>query len=184
LRCVDDLIFDEIKLCQFLNSKKEDYMGNLDKYGEMENLVHYENISRRWDDFIPHYFIGHQEEIIHPLNGLENYGHILNTLTTVPNCRYINGVITWLSNKSCKVLEEEIKNPEWSTFQHFEKYGFPYIIEDVGIGFILAKSNIYPINKPFYKNQSPNNLRDYLFNIQNGIDIVDNTFAIHTNDFK
>jgi hypothetical protein len=97
----------------------------------------------------------------------------LKLINTVPNCRYINGVVTWLSIKSCNILIDEITNPTWNTYNYYKKYGFPYIIEDVGMGFILGKHNIYPVNRLFYINQGS------MDNIESG-----ETFAIHTNEFK
>lgn len=172
LRCGDDLVFDEKNLISFLNSlKTEDYMGVIDGYGN--DIVKFENIEIRVDNFMTSYFNKHPEDISNPLNGLKQDTEILKLINTVPNCRYINGVVTWLSKKSCNILIEEITNPIWNTYNYYTKYGFPYIIEDVGMGFILAKHNIYPVNRSFYINQ------DSMDNIE-----LDETFAIHTNEFK
>ena len=172
LRCGDDLVFDEKNLETFLESPKtEDYMGVVDGYGN--DLVKFENIGLRVDSFMTNYFNKHPEDISNPLNGLNQDTEILKLINTVPNCRYVNGVVTWLSKKSCNILIEEITNTTWNTYNYYPKYGFPYVIEDVGMGFILAKHNIYPVNRLFYINQGS------MDNIES-----DETFAIHTNEFK
>ena len=67
----------------------------------------YEDISKRYDEFMPHYFINHPDDILNPLNGISDNKELINTLNYVPNCRYINGVVTWLSLKSCNILIKE-----------------------------------------------------------------------------
>jgi hypothetical protein len=172
LRCGDDLVFDENNLINFLESPKtDDYMGVIDGYGN--NIIKFENIGLRVDNFMTNYFNRHPEDISNPLNGLNQDTEILKLINTVPNCRYINGVVTWLSKKSCNILIDEITNPTWNTYNYYTKYGFPYVIEDVGMGFLLAKYNIYPVNRLFYINQ------ESMDNIES-----DETFAIHTNEFK
>lgn len=170
LRCGDDLIFHESNLCKFLNSKKtQDYMGYLDGHEPGNEVIQFEDISRRKDSFISNYFDGHQEDLLNPLNGLEKYKDIIPGLIIVPNCRYINGVVTWLSMRCCNILINTVLDKEWDTFHYTDKYGYPYIIEDVGIGFILAKNGIYPVDRKYYT-----------------IDVSksDETFAFHTNEFK
>jgi hypothetical protein len=172
LRCVDDLVFDEKNLETFLESPKtEDYMGNMDGYGN--SIVKFENIVLRVDNFMTNYFNKHPEDFSNPLNGIENDTEILKIINKVPNCRYVNGVVTWLSKKSCNLLLTEITNTTWNTYNYYPKYGFPYVIEDVGIGFILAKHDIYPVNRKFYIN----------LDSMNRIESVE-TIAVHTNEFK
>lgn len=170
LRCGDDLIFHESNLCKFLMSTKlNDYMGYIDGHETGNEIIPFEKITSRLDSFMSDYFETHQEDLLNPLNGLENYMDIIPTLKIVPNCRYINGVTTWLSIKSCRAILNTVLDPHWDTFQYNNKYGFPYIIEDVGIGFILAKHGIYPVDQKYYTIDFSNS---------------DETFAFHTNEFK
>lgn len=171
LRCGDDLIFNEPNLCHFLESPKlNDYMGNMDGYGSGNKLIPFENISKRTDMFMVNYFKNHPEDILNPLNGIGVYTNIMDNLNIVPNCRYVDGVVVWLSIKSCSALIKELSIPAWDTCMYNDNYGFPYIIEDIGIGFILAKNNIYPVGRTFY--------------INNGIITPGETIAVHTNEFK
>jgi hypothetical protein len=175
LRCGDDLLFEVNNLNKFLDSvKTEDYMGNIDGYGKQLGIgiIKKEDIGHRIDYFMPEYFISNPEDLINPLNGIEYNLDVMRMLYVVPNCRYINGVVTWLSIKSCELLKNELEDRNWNTFQYNPRYGYPYIIEDVGIGFILSKSDIYPVDRKFYTDI-------------NFIDFSsDETIAIHTNDYK
>lgn len=170
LRCGDDLIFHEQKLCNFLDSEKiEDYMGYIDGHKIGNEIIKFENICKRQDSFMSDYFETHIEDVLNPLNGLENCNNIIPMMKMVPNCRYINGVVTWLSIKSCMALINTVLDPNWDTIHYNDKYGFPYIIEDVGVGFILAKHGIYPVDRKYYTIDFSNS---------------DETFAFHTNEFK
>ena len=139
LRCGDDLIFNERKLEKFLSMEnKKDYMG----YLANENCN--QNITKRFDNFMPNYFYTHQEDIINPINDINVPLEYLLRLNEIPNITYTAGVVVYLSNKSCHVLIKEFEYVNFDIFFYDPSYGFPYIIEDIGVGFALKKNNIIP----------------------------------------
>jgi hypothetical protein len=38
----------------------------------------------------------------------------------------------------------------WDVFTHHPQYGYPYIIEDIGVGYILNINDIYPFHCRLY----------------------------------
>jgi hypothetical protein len=165
LRCGDDLIFHEEKLSYFLNNvEKTDYMGR----GAFKNT----QMVAKYDNFMPQYFITHPEDLSNPLNGITYSMEKLLTMNIIPNCCYTGGVVVYLSLRSCHILIQHMENIQWNVFQTNE-FGYPYIIEDVGVGFILNINNIYPTIYNLYSNEY--------------IDVFKNdshSFALHTNMYK
>lgn len=164
LRCGDDLIFDENNLVEFLKMQnKQDYMGVVANQ-ETTNIVSETNF------FMPSYYYSHQEELSNPLNCIKLSINELMSLNQVPKLKYAGGVIVYLSKKSCDVLVSHFESIEWNVFQSHPIYGYPYIIEDISVGYILYINNIHVQAYPFYvDNPSLKN---------------NTTIAIHTNKYK
>jgi len=160
LRCGDDLIFNEDNLEKFLRIKnKNDYIGN-----PMRSSSH---VSKVKDNFMPDYFAHHREDLENPLNGIKYNLEELLLFNERPSLSYAAGVIVYYSIKSCNILIEHMKQIDWNIFEYSVKYGYPYIIEDVGVGFILNKNGIYPTYYNMYINTAHVN-----------------AIGIHTNDYK
>lgn len=165
LRCGDDLIINEEKLINFINKEeKGDFMG----------VISYNTnpISKKIENFIPDYYASHKDELDEISLTLDD----VQKLNEIPLCHNVGGVIVYLSNKSCKILIDEMIKLDWNIFEYTNEYGYPYIIEDIGVGFILNNNNIYPTYCKLYSNDS-NELNDS--NTENVYVI-----AVHTNNYK
>jgi hypothetical protein len=167
LRCGDDLVFNEQKLLKFLNTNdKNDYMGkvinnNLDK-----------SITKKFDNFMPIYYYNHTDDLLNPLNGLTIGLDNLLKMNEIPNITYTGGVIVYLSNNSCNKLIYTMNNINWDIFKYYTKFGYPYIIEDVGVGFILNMYKISPVSCNLYSDN------------ENDINIDNDCIGYHTNKYK
>ena len=169
LRCGDDLVFDETKIEHFLQHvEKYDYMGKI-AYINMHS-----QFTKKFDNFMPQYFFNHKEDLLNPLNGISVPFNYLLQLNEVPDIMYTGGVVTYLSTKSCAVLINEMERIKWDIFYYEEQYGYPYIIEDIGVGFALGKNNILPVKYELY---SDNPYYEHT-------DDRSESFAFHTNRHK
>jgi hypothetical protein len=133
LRCGDDLVFNEDKINNFIKMrKKSNYMGVIAR-------VNYP-ITKIPTNFMLSYYVNHQDE----LKGLNLTLQDIFNLNEVPACCYTGGVVVYLSTFSCKILIDEMTKISWNIFAHKNEHGYPYIIEDIGIGYILNNNNIFP----------------------------------------
>lgn len=166
LRCGDDLIINEDKLKKFINNEeKSDFMG----------VISYSTnpIAKKIENFIPEYYNNHKEDLDEINLTIEE----VQLLNEIPMCHNVGGVVAYLSNKSCKILIDEMVKIEWNILKHYNEYGYPYIIEDVGMGFILNRNDIYPSGCKLYSLN-----KEDLLDLTNN----ENTYVIatHTNSYK
>ena len=168
LRCGDDLVFNETTLTNFLKKDgKPDYMG-VTANDNMPNTVVLQN-----NNFMPAYYVSHQEDLQNPLHGIPYTMNEMMQFNKVPKLRYAGGVVVYLSNKSCNTLVAHFESIGWNVFASDETYGYPYIIEDIAVGYILHMNNIFVTRYPLYIDR----LAD--FKKYNGLPI-----ALHTNKYK
>lgn len=168
LRCGDDLVFIENKLVKFLNMpNKSDYMG--------VTANHTDKITKKDSNFMVDYFNNHLSDLLNPLNGINYTIEKIQKFNVVPNCSYLGGVIVFFSKKSCKILIKHVEDIKWNIFLYTDDYGYPYIIEDVGIGYILQKEKINATQYKLYSDDTYNSLED---------NIDTQYFAYHTNKYK
>ena len=144
LRCGDDLIFKENLLIEFLNSNKYDYIGKnfLKKSINFNEINITTNIH---NNFMINYYAKNKNELIEINNNIIKYNNNLdiNKLNkTVNISNFIAlGHIYYLSNKSVNILINEFSKINYNILT-FENNCYPYILEDVGVGYILFKNNI------------------------------------------
>lgn len=166
LRCGDDLIFNEKKLELFLNKKnKSDYMGVI----ACKNKI----IKKEKDMFMVNYFNKNPNDLLEKINGINYTLEEMQKFNQIPKCNYAGGVIVYYSKNSCNILINHMENINWNVFTKNDTYGYPYIIEDIGLGFILNNQNIYPASYNLYSNN------EYDKN-----NINSEAFAFHTNKYK
>jgi len=169
LRCGDDLVFNETRLVEFLNSsEKQDYMG----WNRHNATPCFQGETKHLDNFMANYFKERPEELNNPLNGMQNckIEDILK-MNEVPTCLTNPGVVVYFSNLSCKILIDTMEKEKWNIFKYYEKYGWIYIIEDIGIAQILLNNNIPPTFYPVYCDL----YEEFL---------TGNFIALHTNEWK
>ena len=125
-------------------------------------------------NFMFSYYLNHQEELV----GMKlNLLDIFN-LNEVPVCCYTGGVVVYLSTKSCKILINEMNKINWNIFTHINEHGYPYIIEDIGVGYILNNNNIFPERCSLY---SSSDAETNFYYMNNDADYL---IASHTNKYK
>ena len=164
LRCGDDLVFNEVSLINFLNmNNKQDYMGVI--ANNSSTLIGSIN------NFMPSYYLSHQDDLQNPLHGIPYTITELMQFNKVPKLKYAGGVVVYLSNKSCSILVSHFNDIRWNIFTFNDTYGYPYIIEDIAIGYVLYINNISLNKYPMYVNS----IHD--FNNQFAV-------ALHTNKYK
>lgn len=163
LRCGDDLIFNPQNLTAFLNfPNKQDYMGMI--------ALKLTGIFRHYNTFMLEYYEKHPEDLTNPAHGLSRLTmKDIQKFTQIPLCSYTGGVVTYLSKKSCKELVEHMNFIHWNVFQENADHGYPYVIEDIGIGYILSLNKIEPCACELYTND-PSRFQ--------------NAVALHTNNYK
>lgn len=166
LRCGDDLIFNKIKLNNFLNSKKYDFYGQ-SFYKQNYISDNLNNLKKtKYDPFMMNYYIGHQNELCDPKHGIHLSIEELSNFMVRPDIWGPAGVIYYLSNKSCEIIINAMENINYNIF-HLDKFtnSYPYTIEDVGITYIMYYNKINFIDsQKFFDNK--------------------NSIATHTNMYK
>jgi hypothetical protein len=166
LRCGDDLIFNEDKLSLFLNNiNKTDYMGLIANY--------IDKMYPKYNNFMPDYFNSHPEDLKNPLNCIPYTLDEMRYFNVIPHCTYTGGVVVYLSVNSCNILINHMEKINWDVFQSDKDYGYPYIIEDIGVGFILSINNIKPLSYNLYSD-----------NKNDALNINHPAVAYHTNMYK
>jgi hypothetical protein len=144
LRCGDDLIFKEKLLIEFLNTNKNDYIGKnfsrksiIGKQIDLTNSIH--------NNFMCNYYDKNNKELIEINKQIKKYNENLDIYKinkTIDISEYIAlGHIYYLSINSVNILINEFNNIN-NNILHFENDCYPYILEDVGIGYILFKNDI------------------------------------------
>ena len=166
LRCGDDLVFNETKLNDFLNKKdKTNYMGVI--------ACKNKKIQKVSEMFMVDYFNKNPNDLLEKLNGINYTLEEMQQFNEIPRCNYAGGVVVYYSKLSCHLLINHLESINWNVFAKDEQFGYPYIIEDIGLGFILNKKNIYPTSYNLYSNKS----------IDKDVNNTE-TFAFHTNKYK
>lgn len=162
LRCGDDLIFNDSNLETVLKMKKTDYMGstNTTKSG----------ICTEQNYFMPSYYLSHREDFQNPLHQIPYNVDEIRQFNKIPVLTYAGGVVVYLSNKSCEILIEHFEKIKWNVFHLDDTYGYPYIIEDIAVGYILYINNIFLCKTPLYVDQLN--------------EATNMTVALHTNKYK
>jgi hypothetical protein len=165
LRCGDDLYFNENNLEKFLLvPNKKDYIGVICKRK-------FDKVKKIEDNFMVDYYNTHPEELLNELNGINYTLEEMQKFNQIPLIKYILGVLVYFSKKSCDILIKHMEDINWNVFTEDSIYGYPYIIEDVAIGFILYSNFIYPIDYKLFN--------DTFIKLNK-----DTSIANHTNDFK
>ena len=151
LKLGDDLLINKENLSKFLKIQKTDYMGkpNISFNRNINNL------GSMTDNFMMAYYKTHLDDFKNPMHGLKNVN--VRMYRQRPDISYIVGVAIYLSKKACNILVDHMKKRNFNIL-HKERKGYPYVVEDVGIGYILLINKIKPTLFTLYdeKNTSPN----------------------------
>lgn len=135
LKCGDDIVFNEDELIRFLrHERKEDYMGI--QGSRFVPLLTYHR-----DTWIVDYYKRHPEDFENPLHGLPSMDTV-KKLVYVPTIQAASGPLTYFSRKSADLLVTHMSSINWDILREVPPYGYPYIIEEPGISFILYPHGI------------------------------------------
>ena len=153
LRCCDDLIFDEKILNNFCISKKYDFYGQSScgkNYICNNNDINSLKITI-YDQFMLKYYNNHRNELNDNKHGINLNINELKKYLIRPKIWGPHGVIYYLSNKSCKIIVDTFEKINYNIF-HLDKFtnSYPYIIEDVGVTYIMYYNNINFINSNLF----------------------------------
>jgi hypothetical protein len=130
LKCGDDIVFNETELIRFLRSEtKRDYMG-------IQGSPFVPLTSSHRDTWIVDYYKKHPEDFENLLHGLPSMDTVKKFIH-VPTIQAASGPLTYFSRKSVDLLISHMERIEWNVLQEVSPYGYPYIIEEPGISFIL-----------------------------------------------
>lgn len=143
LRCGDDLEFDAAELRRFLRERERP--GDAAHYaGRPVGLpaASERAAPARHDPFMVHYYRGHPEDFRDPLHGLAGREDGFERYSVVPAGAYVSGVMLFLSARACALVVAHMEAVGFDVFAHDPLYGYPYIIEDVGIGHILRRAGV------------------------------------------
>ncbi len=170
LRSGDDLVYNERVLNVFLSlNEKPDYYGyspTCKNYIPSSQLTHLQYIND--DKFMVEYYSTHPEDFENPQHNLR--GVDISKYTKRPHLPIMaGGVLYYISNKSCSVLLEHMKQINWDIF-HYDTttMSYPYTIEDCGVAFILYSNGIgFRHTDNMYSDRISNNV-----------------IAIHTNKYR
>jgi hypothetical protein len=153
LRCGDDLIFDENILNNFLISEKYDFFGQSSFFPQSSCGKNYfcNNIdvlkNTKYDTWMLNYYNTHISELNDPKHGIHLNINELKQYLTRPDVWGPHGIIYYLSNKSCQIIVDTFEKINYNIF-HLDNFtnSYPYIIEDIGVTFIMYYNNINFIN--------------------------------------
>jgi len=156
LRCGDDLIFNQSNLINFLKiNNKNDYIGkNFNKKDIINPLININFKNSITDTFMINYYNRHESDKLYINKCLDKYKKNINNINILPAIRdYIAlGHIYYLSNKSINIIINNFKelddNLNFSIIYDQENKYYPYVYEDIAIGYILFKNNINFTNYP------------------------------------
>jgi hypothetical protein len=155
LRCGDDLVFNENNLNKFLVSKKYDFYGKstFNKNYTSTDLNLLKKI--RYDNYMLRYYKKHKNELKDPKHGINLRIDKLKKFLVRPDIWGPHGSIYYLSNKSCDIILNTMEKINYDIF-HLDKFtnSYPYIIEDVGVTYIMYYNKMSFINnKNFFDTQ-------------------------------
>jgi len=147
-RIGDDMEMNNNNMENFLlREKKEDYMG-VKCWDTPLNGSNY-------NDFMFRYYKERIHEMTDPMGGISNLklsGYL------VPKCTWIQGGNVYTSNKSNKILINHLDDIKYNIFYKDETYGYPFTIEDMGVGFILQLNGIKAtFREDFHSNEKNEN---------------------------
>jgi hypothetical protein len=126
-RINDSVKLNVPNLIKFLDGPKHDYMGRYIRYSLGPVLKN--------DHFMQIYYRSHPNELKDPMSGL--IGKTADDIpTTRPDVTYVSGTMLYVSSMAAEMVHDEMKKHNYDVFYKNE-HGHPYIIEDVGIGYIL-----------------------------------------------
>ena len=88
------------------------------------------------------YYNSHRRDFKNPLHNLSNIN--IQLYNKRPNLQiYAVGILVYLSTKSCNYLIEHMNAIDYNIFLIDNiSNSYPYIIEDIGVAYILYKNNI------------------------------------------
>lgn len=158
LRCGDDLIFNEENLNKFLLSKKYDFYGKA-YCGKNYTSTDIKLLKKTvYDDFMLKYYINHKNELTDSKHGINLSIEDLKKILVRPKVWGPSGVIYYISNKSCNIIIQTMEKINYNIF-HLDLFtnSYPYIIEDVGITYIMYYNKIPFINNNDFFD-SPNSI--------------------------
>lgn len=179
MRSGDDLQFNENKLIAFLKSKnKDNFIGiNVENKSENNPNIH-KNYNLINDSFMVHYYKNHPSDFNNPQHNVKNIN--IKKYTRRPKLKkVIAGTLYYISNLSCKILVNHLKKINFNIL-HYDKLtkSYPYVIEDIGVSFILYLNKIKSTyNRSFVNQHEYRNLKDSKKD-------VDKFIAIHTQYLK
>lgn len=164
LASCDDVLFNERALIDFLNNTdKSDFMGKI------LNYVVPGSDTTKIDNWIPNHYKTRVQELQDPYGGIPYTLDEMLKFNIVPNCLCIEGVITYFSKRACTILIKHLEERKWDVFAYDEKYGYIYVIADIGVGHIMQMNNIPLTQYDFYTENQ---------------DELANFVCRHTNKFK
>ena len=159
IKCDDDLIINEKKLIEFLNEKKNDYVGKNFLKRSIINPINIKLNEKNRTEFIKNYYKRHNDENVNSI--LQEKNLSINDLVYIPNISNFValGHIYYISNKSIQLIQEQFEKINYDILTLDKKCNyFPYICEDISTGLILFRNNINLTHKqdlwynPHYQN--------------------------------
>jgi len=151
LRCGDDLIFNEDKLLEFINSEKYDFYGQASKNENYTSTDISLLKEVAYDPFMYKYYLSHQSELQDREHGIHMSIDKLNSYLVRPRVWGPHGIIYYLSNYSCNILINTMEKINYNIF-HCDEFtnSYPYTIEDVGVTYIMYYNKVPFINKKIF----------------------------------
>lgn len=152
LRCNDDLILNFDALGKFLNEVEggdvPDYVGY--------DASAYKDFSKRtfFSSWVIDYHRQRLEDFTNPLLGLQGREVEFGKYCEFPTVHFASGVLMYLSKNACTEIVRCNASIGFDVFTHVEGYGYPYICEDVGIGYMMMKAGYVLQDRRMYSDVS------------------------------
>ena len=169
LRCGDDLIFNIKHLRTFLESKKYDFYGKSGNYRDCKARDISTIQKPKYNPFMYGYYQKHRSELTNPKHGINLTLRNLKKYLKGPNILGVYGVVYYISKKACQIIVDTLEKVQYNIL-HWDQETkcYPYVIEDVGVSYILFTNNIGLKHSSFFFNNKGNKF----------------TIAHHTNKYK
>lgn len=134
----DDIILND-NIYEFLDSKKENYMG-YNPYIKPGVYLFNNNIVS-YNTHMLKYINNNRDEHHNPDNNMSNIN--FNEYTTIPDTYGAPGFFIYLSNYACKFIMDDLKKIDYNIFtKDINTNSSPYIIDDVAISYIMYNHKI------------------------------------------
>lgn len=149
LRCNDDLVFNFEALGNFFKEVEDGALGDYVGHDCGQNL----DFSKptHHDSFSADYYRSRPDDFDNPLFGMQNIDlEKLDAHCEFPTVHSASGVLMYLSKRACSEVVRRMESIQFDQFTGVAGHGFPYILDDVSIGYMMREAGFIFEHRQMY----------------------------------